>query len=98
MSYSLHDWFLDAVDRGQCLSCKGFTLERCGLVAQCYGCGRWFSGYDIGHAYSDLRDLSTAHQKQKKQRQHGQSYDSEKFEEKMSSGPESPEDYGNYPE
>ncbi len=98
MNYDLHDWFLDACERGQCLSCKGFTLERSGLEAQCYSCGRWFAGYDVGRSESELRHLSTAHQKQERQRQHGQSYDNMRFEEEMSFTPESPEDYGDYPE
>jgi len=98
MSYDLQDWFIDAVDRGQCLHCKGFTLERYGLEVQCYSCGRWFSGYDIGRSFTELMHLSTTYQKQQRQREHVQTYESMSFEEQLAHTPESPEDYGNSPE
>jgi len=98
LSYDLIDWFLDAVDRGQCLSCKGFTLDLLGDAAQCYSCGKWFCGYDIGSSYSSIIELSTTYQRQQNQRQSGQNYVSERFEEELSKTPKSPEDFGEYPE
>jgi len=99
MSYNLMDWFIDACDRGQCLSCKGFSLERMGdCEAQCYGCGRWFDGYDLGRYYGELLHLSTAHQKQQSQREHMPTYDHMRYEEELSKVPESYENYGNLPE
>ena len=98
LNYELIDWFLDAVERGQCQSCKGFTLERMGTFeAQCYSCGRWFVGYDIGRAHSDLIHLSTSYQREETRRGHGQTYDQQRFEDELTHTPKSPEDYGDFP-
>jgi len=97
--YDLTDWFLDAMDRGQCMSCKGFTLERMGtLEAQCYSCGKWYVGYDLGQSQCELRHLSTSHQHEKRQRTYGQTHENMRFEEELSYSPEPHDDYGDYPE
>jgi len=99
MSYNLHDWFIDACDRGKCFSCKGFTLERMGsMEAQCYSCGRWFSGFDLGYSDAELMHLSTAYQKVQDQRHQAETYVNMRYEEELSRTPKSYEDYGNSPE
>ena len=63
------------------------------LEAQCYSCGRWHSGYDIGHAYSELMHLSTQYQKAQLQRKYSysggaQTADAMHFEDSLSQTPE----------
>lgn len=99
MSYNLIDWFIDAVDRGKCQSCKGFTLERVDdFEAQCYSCGRWYCGYDLGHTHDSLIELSTSYQREKRQYHQTQKYTEMRFEEQIAHSPKSFEDYGDYPE
>lgn len=94
MSYSIQDWFIDAGERGQCLCCKRYTLERRDIMeAQCYSCGRWYVGYEMGYCDSELLPLSTAYQHEVRQREHSQKYADMKFEEQMSYSPPSYEDY-----
>lgn len=101
MSYTIVDWLIDASDRGQCLACKGFTLERMSSTeAQCYSCGRWFSGFAIGYSDAELMHLSTAYQKEERRKNQGggDTYMAMKFVEKMSVTPEVDEDFGHSPE
>ena len=98
LSYNMQDWFLDVCDKSRCLSCRGFTIERVDSVtAQCYSCGRWYDGYEMGRAFSDLVHLSTTHQEREKRRQHRDDPAAMNFEQELSYAPGTMENVGSYP-
>jgi len=60
MAYSILDWAIDAKATGKCLGCGGFKLDKGPEKTdlQCYKCGRWCSGSEMGYTDTVLITLS----------------------------------------
>jgi len=98
--YTLTDWLIDVMEHGLCQSCGNFGLERMGdFEAQCYRCGKWHSGYDLGRSHTELLHLSTQYDRQRQRNYHKNKYEdghSMRFEQELMDYPELPTDIDDF--